>query len=143
MNKRNTKVLWAALLLLWLASLSSSVSPASASPLSHPAPSVLHDYIISLTPNALTVSSFLRVSPELALEVYRQIDTNGDGKTSEAEREAWIQNHPSKLKVQLDDVEQKTTMSQVPPISKEDMLESISKPIGITYTVSLASPVAG
>ena len=53
--------------------------------LAHPAPSVLHDYIVSLTPTTLTVELYLRVSPELVPQVYRTIDTNGDGQTSQSE----------------------------------------------------------
>lgn len=111
--------------------------------MAHPAPSVLHDYQVSLTPTGLTVESFLRVSPELVAEVYRGIDTDGDGKTSQDETEAWFHNHPSKLKVALDDKDLKLNISQAPPISKEDLLTSIDHPIHWTYTSNWTEPISG
>ena len=38
---------------------------AQAAPAPHAAPSVIHDYVVSLTEGALVVRAYLRVSPEL------------------------------------------------------------------------------
>ena len=139
MHKINLKIILVAALFLFVALSTRS----EAAPLKHPAPSVLHDYIVTLTATELDVQSYLRVSPELVGEVYKQIDTNGDGQTSEDERQAWYHAHPSKLRIFLDDVEQKASLSQAPAMSKEDLLLSIEKPLGVSYTIKLASPIAG
>jgi ABC-type nickel/cobalt efflux system permease component RcnA len=114
-----------------------------AAPVRHPAPSILHDYIVTLTPRMLTVQSYLRVSPELVPEVYRQIDRDQDGRTSDAERAAWFQTHPARLSVALDGTPQKAEISPAPPLSREDLLVSISHPVAVTYTVALDPPVSG
>src|SRR5205823_4665919 len=112
-------------------------------PLHHPAPSVLHDYILSMTANMLTVESYLRVSPELVPEVYRKIDANGDGTTSEVERQGWLKDHISKLQVTLDGVALALQTGQAPSIGKDDLLTSIDHPIKVVYTAALATPVSG
>jgi nickel/cobalt transporter (NicO) family protein len=133
------------LLLLGLAlpALLLSAARTAAAPVRHPAPSILHDYIVTLTPRMLTVQSYLRVSPELVPEVYRQIDRDQDGRTSDAERAAWFQDHPTRLSVALDGTPQQASISSAPPLSREDLLVSISHPVAVTYTVALDAPVSG
>ncbi len=133
------------LLLLGLAlpALLLSAAQAAAAPVRHPAPSILHDYIVTLTPRMLTVQSYLRVSPELVPEVYRQIDGDQDGRTSDVERAAWFQAHPAHLSFALDGVPQKAEISPAPPLSREDLLVSISHPVAVTYTLALDPPVSG
>lgn len=114
-----------------------------AAPLDHPAPSVLHDYILSMKERTLTLQSYLRISPELVPEVYRKIDLNNDGAVSEAERQNWIKGHLSKLQATLDGAPLQLQMSQVPTISRNDLLSSIDHPIIVTYTAALAAPVSG
>ncbi len=114
-----------------------------AAPLGHPAPSVLHDYILNMTDRTLTVQSYLRISPELVPEVYRKIDTDGDGNVSEAERQNWIKDHLSKLQVALDNAPLQLQMSQVPSISRDALLSSIDHPIVVNYTSTLPAPASG
>ena len=109
----------------------------------HPAPSVLHDYVISLTPQLLKVESYLRISPELVPEVYRQVDTDGNGKTSAVELEAWYEAHASKLQVALDDVDVPVTPSKLTSLSNEDLLVSLSQPVIITYTFTPEKALSG
>ncbi|HST04147.1 MAG TPA: hypothetical protein VLQ48_05365 [Chloroflexia bacterium] len=111
--------------------------------LAHPAPSVLHDYIVSLTPTTLTVESYLRVSPELVPQVYRTIDTNGDGQTSQSESEAWFQAHPATLGLTLDGTALQPSISQAPSISLSDLIQSIDHPIKVVYTATWSEPIAG
>jgi hypothetical protein len=111
--------------------------------LAHPAPSVLHDYIVSLTPTTLTVESYLRVSPELVPQVYRTIDTNGDGQTSQDESEAWFQAHPATLGLTLDGTALQPSISQAPSISLSDLIQSIDHPIKVVYTATWSEPIAG
>lgn len=116
--------------------------PAAAAPAAHPAPSVLHDYVVTLTAAGLTVESYLRISPELVPEVYRQIDTDSDGQTSAVEQAAWVAAHPAKLRLALDEVAVPATMSAAPPLSRDDLLVSITHPIRMTYTVAAPAPLA-
>lgn len=127
-------LLWAVLLIFWL-------GPARRTE-AHPAPSVIHDYIVSLTTERMTVSSYLRVSPELVPEVYRQLDTDGNGEMSEAERQAWVSGHHSKLGLALNNQKLDYTLSAVPAVSREDLLLSINNPVVVTYTATLPEPVA-
>src|SRR5262249_18185940 len=91
----------------------------------HPAPSVLHDYVVSMTPNTLQIESYLRISPELVPQVFRQIDKDGDGTVSEAERQGWIAEHASKLSVTLDGTPAQLQMGQAPDLSRDGLLASI------------------
>ncbi len=105
--------------------------------MAHPAPSVLHDYIITLTPRLFTLVAYLRVSPELVPEVYRQIDTDGDGNTSPQERSAWVQNHVTTLRISLDDTELHTEYDLPPSLDRQTFLLSITQPVVVTYTARL------
>lgn len=127
------------LLLAWVFSCTGAL----AAPTRHPAPSVLHDYLVKLVPKELSVVSFLRISPELAPEVYRKIDLNNDGQTSDAERANWVQEHAARLKMTFNGQPQSLEISPAPPLKKEDLLVSIDHPIVITYTAALATPVSG
>lgn len=111
--------------------------------LAHPAPSVIHDYIVSLTPTTLSVESYLRVSPELVPQVYRSIDTNGDGQTSQDEADTWFKAHPAKLGLALDGKPVQPSISQTPSISQADLLQSIDHPIKMTYTATWTEPISG
>jgi ABC-type nickel/cobalt efflux system permease component RcnA len=134
---RGLRIVLASAISLWLVTVTGAVA------LAHPAPSVLHDYIVSLTPKTLAVVSYLRISPELVPEVYRQIDTNGDGQTSNAEWQTWIKAHPSKLAVTLDGVALQLTLSAPSTLSQQDLLVSISHPVVVTYTYSSDKVLAG
>ena len=118
-------------------------SEAGAAPLRHPAPSVIHDYIVSLTPRALLVESYLRISPELVPQVYRQIDTDHDGSTSDAERDAWFREHPAKLRITLDGEEIQPLISPAPALRLEHLLMSMQRPVLVTYTYVFPSPMQG
>jgi nickel/cobalt transporter (NicO) family protein len=120
-----------------------ATSQTKAAPLNHPAPSVLKDYILTMTSNELQIYSYLRVSPELVPEVYRQIDLNGDDTTSESERQNWIKEHLSKISVTLDDNPLPLEIEQVPSVSKQDLLASIDHPIKVNYMGKLAAPASG
>jgi ABC-type nickel/cobalt efflux system permease component RcnA len=109
----------------------------------HPAPSVLHDYIVSMTEEALHVVSYLRVSPELVPEVYRQIDRDGDGRTSDAEHEAWLRTHPAMLRVAIDGLDVALEMGGVAGVSREDLLLSIEQPIVVRYAAALPRRLTG
>ena len=109
----------------------------------HPAPSVLHDYIVKLTPQELTLQSYLRISPELVPEVFRKIDLDNDGRVSDAERENWVKEHASHVKLALNGVRLNAAISPAPPLGKEDLLVSIDHPVTITYTATLTQPVSG
>lgn len=127
------------LLLGWVA----CAPTAFATPARHPAPSVLHDYFITLTPQTLTVQAFLRISPELVPTIYRQIDQDADGTTSDAERRAWLQKHAAPLQISLDGVPQLRQSSAAPALSLTDLLVSINHPLTLTYTVALAPALQG
>src|SRR6476620_9943849 len=118
MIKRSQHRAIAALLLL--AAWALSTTGALAAPLQHPAPSVMHDYVVNLTPTEMSMVSYLRISPELVPEVYRQIDLNNDGRTSDDERAAWVEAHPAKLQLTLNSKPQQPTLSPAPPLAKED-----------------------
>ncbi len=122
---------------LWLVAITGTVA------LAHPAPSVLHDYVVSLTPQTLTVVSYLRISPELVPEVYRQIDTDNNGTTSNAEWQAWIKTHPSKLQIALDGVAVQLTLAAPSSFGQQDLLVSISHPIIVTYTFNSNKALSG
>ena len=109
----------------------------------HPAPSVLHDYVLSMTERAVQVESYLRVSPELVPEVFRQIDRDGDGSVSEAERQGWIVEHPSRLSATLDGNPLALQMGQVPDLSRQGLLASIDHPLKLVYTAGLDAPASG
>jgi hypothetical protein len=126
-------LLQALLLTAWLA----GAGKAGAGSVAHPAPSVLHDYIITLTPRLFTLVAYLRVSPELVPEVYRQIDTDGDGNTSPQERSAWVQNHVTTLRISLDDTELHTEYDLPPSLDRQTFLLSITQPVVVTYTARL------
>src|SRR5436309_15335636 len=49
--------------------------------LAHPEPQIIHDYLIRLRPGWAQVLLRLSVAPPLVPQVYRRIDTNGDGQT--------------------------------------------------------------
>ena len=134
---RRLRILLATAISIWLVVITGAVA------LAHPAPSVLHDYILSLTPKTLTVVSYLRISPELVPEVYRQIDADGDGKTSNAEWQTWIKTHPSKLAITLDGVALQLTLSAPSTLSQQDLLVSISHPVVVTYTYASDKALAG
>jgi ABC-type nickel/cobalt efflux system permease component RcnA len=116
---------------------------AASSAQAHPAPSVLHDYVLSMAERAVQIESYLRVSPELVPEVFRQIDKDGDGSVSEAERQAWIAEHPSKLSATLDGNPLTFQMGQAPDLSRESLLASIDHPLKLVYTAALDAPVSG
>jgi ABC-type nickel/cobalt efflux system permease component RcnA len=142
MKHHQRRLLAIPLLALVLALYACLLVPARAAS-AHPAPSVLHDYVLSLTPTSLELVSYLRVSPELAGQVYRQIDTDGDNATSEDERQAWYREHPSKLRLFLNAKELKLSISQAPSISYQDLLASISKPVEVVYRAAWTEPLEG
>src|SRR5689334_2432616 len=76
--------------------------PAAASR-AHPAPSVIHDYLVRLGPGTAQVFLRLAVDPTLVPQVYRQIDTNGDGVTQPAERQAWLDKYLANMRFTVDD----------------------------------------
>jgi ABC-type nickel/cobalt efflux system permease component RcnA len=111
--------------------------------LAHPAPSVLHDYVLSMTERTLQIESYLRVSPELVQQVFAQLDKDGDGKISETERQGWIADHPSRLTATLDGNPAPLQMGQAPDLSREGFLASIDHPLKLVYTAALDTPMAG
>lgn len=137
LNLSLARLLPAAILLF--SALSLTAVPA----LAHPAPSVLHDYIVSMNTTSLTIEAYLRVSPELVPQVYRELDTDGNGKTSQDEIDAWFRNHPARLQVSLDEKPLKLSISQAPPLGKEDLLSSIDRPLHWTYTSTWDTPISG
>ncbi|HUS16122.1 MAG TPA: hypothetical protein VM536_14080 [Chloroflexia bacterium] len=136
---------WCGALLVGAALLGGAMlTPAAvAAPPRHPAPSVLHDYLIALTPRSLTVHAFLRISPELVPAIYRQIDQDGDGKTSDGERTAWFQSHATRLQIRLDGVPQALQISPAPALSVTDLLMSSHHPVALTYSAALVPPLEG
>lgn len=125
------------LMALCLTSISSGVAFAQ------PVPSVLHDYVVRLTPQLLTVTSYLRISPELVPSVYKQIETDNDGKTSSSELQNWFEAHPAKLRITLDSVEVPLTLSKLTSLTREDLLLSVNKPITVIYSFAPRKALSG
>jgi ABC-type nickel/cobalt efflux system permease component RcnA len=138
MARRTHVCKWSILALFMLVWLSTTSQAAA-----HPAPSVIHDYILSLTPRTVKLEAYLRVSPQLVPEVYRQIDTDHDGMTSEAERQAWVRKHPATIGVAVDGKPVQLQVGLAPEISSEALLTSIDHPIVITLTGTFATPIEG
>src|SRR5438105_740081 len=82
-----------------LALLGGGARPAQA----HPAPSVIHDYLVVLGPGTARVLWRLSVAPQLVPAVYQHIDTDGDGVTSPAEYKAWVANYVARMQFTVDD----------------------------------------
>ena len=141
---KNSSRIRLSLILALLVLTGLSLAPgAQAAPAPHAAPSVIHDYVVTLTERALTVQAYLRISPELAPEVYRLIDTDNDGRTSDAEYNAWYYQHPNRLGLALNGTAVHPQVSTPAPISREDLLVSIQYPIVVTYTWASPAPLAG
>ena len=69
---------------------SPSVPSPQSSVLAHPAPSVIHDMVITLNKDSAQVWTRFMVSTPLVPQVFRTVDTNGDGTASAAEQQAWV-----------------------------------------------------
>lgn len=125
--------------LIWLG----AAVPLAAAPSRHPAPSVMHDYLLALTAHDLRIDAYLRVSPELVPEVYRGIDSDSDGTTSLAEQQRWEQTHASKISVSLDGVPVALRRSTAPDLSRAALLSSIGRPLVLSYRATLTDPLQG
>src|SRR5690349_1690260 len=65
--------------------------------LAHPAPSVIHDFVITLHKDAAEVWARFMVSPPLVPQLFGTIDTDGDGTAAPAEQQRWIADYAGKL----------------------------------------------
>ena len=73
------------------------------SKIAHPAPSVIHDIVVTLNKDSAEVWTRFMVSAPLVPQVFRTIDTDSDGTASPAEQQAWITSYVGKLQITVDD----------------------------------------
>jgi len=106
----------------------------------HPAPSVIHDYLTVLGPGTAQVFLRLAVDPTLVPQVYRQIDTNGDGVTQPPERQAWLDKYLANMRFTVDD--QPATMGLVGASSADqrNFVISMQHPVTVTMQLTFTLP---
>ncbi len=127
---------WPAALLGALILVAGLSRPAAA----HPAPSVIHDYLVQIGPGTAQVDLRLAVSPQLVPQVYRKIDTNGDGVTQTAERQAWLDAYLAHMAFTVDDQPAQMHLVGASTVDQQNIVVSMQRPITVTMQVTFALP---
>src|SRR5256885_1193494 len=149
----NTRRALAILLLpLFTLLLISSTAPAFATPkaeiqnprskIAHPAPSVIHDFQVSLTDKGADINARFMVSPPLVRRVFRYRDTDGDGLVSEAERDAWVQAYLATRTVQVEGQARPIQLVRVSPVRKEQWALSMRQAVSLPRRLDFPLPPA-
>src|SRR5436309_3436832 len=100
----------------------SNLKPQTSNLRLHPAPSVIHDFQVTINKDEAEVRARFMVSPPLVPQVYGTIDTDGDGAVSAAEQQAWITKYLSTLQVSVDGVSRPVVLERATPFSREQFL---------------------
>ena len=114
--------------------------PGHAAPAPHPAPSVVHDYLVRLGVSSAQVFLRLSVSPQLVPQVYRLIDTNGDGVTEPAERQAWLDQYLAHMRFTVDDQPLPITFVGASAVDQRNLVVSMQHPVTVTMQLSFTLP---
>ena len=116
------------------------VAPRPVPGLAHPAPSVIHDYLVRIGGDEAQVFLRLAVSPPLIPQVYRQIDSDGDGVTSPQERQAWLDRYLANMSFTVDDHPASFHLLGASTVDQRDFVASMRHPVTVTLQVSFALP---
>ncbi len=100
--------------------------------LAHPAPSVIHDIVMTLNKDSAEVWTRFMVSSPLVPQLFRTIDTDGDGTASPQEQQAWIKNYISKLQITVDDQPQTAELARASDLNQQPFLLSMRDPVSLT-----------
>ncbi len=106
------------------------------SALAHPAPSVIHDIVMTLNKDSAQVWTRFMVSAPLVPQVFRTIDTDGDGTVSPAEQQAWVNSYIAKLQITVDDQPEEPGLGRVSDLNQEPLLLSMRTPVSVTLTLA-------
>jgi ABC-type nickel/cobalt efflux system permease component RcnA len=104
--------------------------------LAHPAPSVIHDMVVTLNKDSAQVWTRFMVSAPLVPQVFRTVDTDGDGTASPAEQQAWVTAYAGKLQITLDDQPVVPQVTQAADLNQEPFLLSMRTPVSITLALT-------
>src|SRR6478672_4903120 len=103
--------------------------------LAHPAPSVIHDYLVRIGGDEAQVFLRLAVSPPLIPQVYRLIDSNGDGVTSPQERQGWLDRYVANMSFTVDDHPASFHVLGASTVDQRDFVASMRHPVTVTLQV--------
>jgi ABC-type nickel/cobalt efflux system permease component RcnA len=106
----------------------------------HPAPSVIHDYLVRLGPGTAQVFLRLAVDPTLVPQVYRQIDTNGDGVTQPQERQAWLDKYLANMRFTVDDQPAMVGLVSASAADQRNFVVSMQHPVTVTMQLTFTLP---
>jgi nickel/cobalt exporter len=106
----------------------------------HPAPSVIHDYLVRLGPGSAQVFLRLAVDPTLVPQVYRQIDTNGDGVTQPPERQAWLAKYLANMRFTVDDQPATVGLMGASAADQRNFVISMQHPVTVTMQLTFTLP---
>jgi nickel/cobalt transporter (NicO) family protein len=115
-------------------------APRPVAGLAHPAPSVIHDYLVRIGADEAQVFLRLAVSPPLIPQVYRQIDSDGDGVTSAQERQAWLDRYLANMRFTVDDHPAAFHLLGASTVDQRDFVASMRHPVTVTLQVTFALP---
>ncbi len=107
----------------------------------HPAPSVIHDYLVHLGETGGQVALRLSVSPQLVPQMVRLVDTNGDGTVSAAEHQVWLDHYLAGMHFTLDDQPVALGLVGAAGIDEPKLLGSMRKAITVTMQLTYTLPL--
>jgi ABC-type nickel/cobalt efflux system permease component RcnA len=102
----------------------------------HPAPSVIHDMVVTLNKDSAQVWTRFMVSAPLVPQVLRTVDTDGDGTASPAEQQAWIKSYLAHLQITLDGQPVAAEVTRASDLNQEPLLLSMRTPVSVTLALT-------
>jgi len=92
--------------------------------------------VVTLNKDSAEVWTRFMVSAPLVPQVFRTIDTGGDGTASPAEQQAWINAYLAKLQITVDGQPQGAAVTRVSDFNQEPLLLSMRTPVSVTLTLA-------
>ena len=114
--------------------------PRAAPALAHPAPSVIHEYLVRIGGTNARVFLRLSVSAQLVPQVYHQIDTDGDGVVSPQEHQAWLDRYLAQMHFTIDGQPLPVGVVGASPIDERNLVVSMGQPVTVTMLLTYTLP---
>ena len=121
------------LLLLLLALLAGGAAPHAAA---HPAPSVIHDFVVTLNKDSAQIWVRFMISPPLVPQIMRTIDPAGPAEPAAAAQQAWIGHYVAGLDVSVDGQPRPLTLVRASDLSEANFLVSMRQAVSLTLMLS-------